>query len=197
MQLPAFAQGNTGSGDFTLGDSTLNERYDWVITINVKIQKDYLNYKTSSLTPMTKLSVAYRETPRLKQNANRNTDVVQFEELWYHDCSAIGCRRYCPLGLTPGEQGIIRVIPSDDASRSSCAIANAITRLLLDVGLLRCSLTAVFVPLDAVDAVISDFAKFNFQYLTPSPEKAVQSSMMLFLSSDPPKVKRYLYYMGP
>jgi hypothetical protein len=197
LYIPAFGQDKSTPGDFVIGDDSLNQRYDWVITVNVKILKDYLNYPTSNLAPMTKLSVVYRQTARLNQNQNRNTDPVQFEDLWYHECSVVGCRRYNPLGLTPGEQGAIRIIPSDDASQSSCAIANAVTRLLLDVGLLRCALTAVYVPIDAVDAVVADFAKFNFVSQTPSPEKSIRSSMLLFICSDPPRTKKYLYYMGP
>jgi hypothetical protein len=196
LGLPAFAEDASSPGDFVIGDDSLSKRYDWVITINVKILKDYLNYPASNLTPMTKLSIVYKQTARLNQNQNRNTDPVQFEDLWYHDCSAIGCRRYAELGLTPGEQGAIRVVPSDDASRSSCAIANAVTRLLLDVGLLRCALSAVYVPIEAVDNVVSDFGKFNFVSQTPAPEKSVKSSMMLFLCSEPPRVKKYLYYVG-
>ncbi len=141
---------------------------------------------------MTKLSIVFRQTPRL--NKDRVSKVVAFEELWYHECQAIGCRRYAELGLTPGEQGAIRVIPSSDAINSTCAIANAITRLMLDVGLMRCSLAAVYVPADAIDGVTNDLGKFNFLPYTPAPDQAVRSSMALFIASDPPGIKHYLYY---
>src|ERR1700679_3666790 len=94
LYIPAFGQDKSTPGDFVIGDDSLNQRYDWVITVNVKILKDYLNYPTSNLVPMTKLSVIYRQTARLNQNQNRNTDPVQFEDLWYHECRVIGCRRY-------------------------------------------------------------------------------------------------------
>ncbi|MDR3616973.1 MAG: hypothetical protein P4L53_25670 [Candidatus Obscuribacterales bacterium] len=191
LAAPATAQ---DAGEYVISDSSLDQRFDWVITMNAQIIKNYLNYPTSTLTPMTKLSIIYRQTPRLNQN--RISQVVQFEDLWYHNCAAIGCRRYHELGLTPGEQGVIRVIPSDDANNSTCAIANAVTRLMLDVGLMRCSVAALYVPVASIDSVLADFAKFNFLPYQPSPDNAIRSSMTIFVASDPPGVKKYLYYNG-
>jgi hypothetical protein len=188
---PSYAQSGSNAG-YELSDSSLDERYDWVITVQVKIVKDYLKYPTSSLNPMTKLSVVSRETPRLQKD--RTTKVVQYEDLWYHDCNAIGCRRYSELSLTPGQQGTIRILPSEDANNSACAVANALTRLILDVGLLRCSLSVVYVPDGMLDEITNDLAKFNFFPYNARPDHPIRTSMVLCLISDPPGQKRSLYY---
>jgi hypothetical protein len=173
---------------------SLEQRFDFIITVQTQVLKGYMTYQGSTLNPITQLTVTYQETPRLNQN--RVSKTVQYEDLWYHDCKAIGCRRYNVFQIEPGEQGAIRFVPSADASNSGCAIANATTRLLLDIGLNKSSLAAVFVPADAVGSVTTQFEQFNFHPYTPQPDHGIKAAMALFICSEPEGTKQYLYYDG-
>lgn len=188
VALPGQTQGSL----FDKG--SLDQRFDFVITVTTQKLKGYMGYQGSTLNPITQLSVSYRETPRLNQNRPGKT--VQYEDLWYHDCKAIGCRRYNVFQIEPGEQGAIRFVPSDDTTEAGCAIANATTRLLLDIGLNQSSLAAVFVPSDAVGNVTTQFEQFNFHPYRPRPDRGVRAAMALFICSEPDGSKQYLYYDG-
>lgn len=178
--------------DFAIDDSTLNERFDWVIFVNVKELKSYLNYKGSTLNPVAKLSITYRQTPRF--NKERELKMFTYEDLWYHEGSAVGCRRYHELKLNRGEQGAIRIMPSQDADNEPAAIANAITRILLDVGLNRSSVASVFTPKNALKDITYELEKFNFVPYVPRPDSGVRGQLSLFLSSDPPGQNQYLFF---
>ncbi len=180
--------------DSLFDNSSLDQRFDFVITVQTQVLKNYMSYQGSTLNPITQLSVTYRETPRL--NRDRVSKTVQYEDLWYHDCHAIGCRRYNVFQIEPGEQGAIRFVPSQDTTASGCAIANATTRLLLDIGLNQSALAAVFVPADAVGSVTSEFEQFNFHPFTPKPDHGLKAAMSLFICSEPEGTKQYLYYDG-
>ncbi|HEY9754490.1 MAG TPA: hypothetical protein V6C97_04995 [Oculatellaceae cyanobacterium] len=173
---------------------SLEQRFDFIITVQTQVLKGYMSYQGSTLNPITQLTITYQETPRLNQN--RVSKTVQYEDLWYHNCHAIGCRRYNVFQIEPGEQGAIRFVPSADASNSGCAIANATTRLLLDIGLNKSSLAAVFVPADAVGEVTTQFEQFNFHPYTPQPDHGIKAAMALFICSEPEGTKQYMYYDG-
>lgn len=175
-------------------DSSLASRFDFIITVKTEILKDYMAYPGSTLKPITQCSITYKETGRL--NKSKAGVVVKYEELWYHDCNAIGCRRYNLLKIEPGEQGIIRFLPSYDANRSACAIANVSTRLLLDIGLNHCALSAVSVPVGTISDVVGAFEKLNFLPFIPKPDTGVSASMAIYICSEPFGEKRYLYYSG-
>ena len=180
--------------DSFFDSSSLDQRFDFVITVQTQVLQNYMAYQGSTLNPITQLSISYRETTRL--NKNRVSKTVQYEDLWYHDCKAIGCRRYNVFQVEPGEQGAIRFVPSQDTTAAGCAIANATTRLLLDIGLNQSALAAVFVPADAVGSVTSAFEQFNFHPFTPSPDHGIKGAMSLFISSEPAGTKQYMYYDG-
>jgi hypothetical protein len=190
FSLPAETQ--TNNNIFT--NNSMNQRFDFVIEVQTQVLQNYMNYSGSTLYPITQLRVTYRETPRSTSSQAGTT--VQYEDLWYHNCQAIGCRRYNVFQIKPGEQGCIHFLTSSDTSGAGCAIANASTRLLLDIGLNSSALAAVIVPADAVNSVITQLEQFNFQPFVPKPDVGVKSTMSLFVCSEPVGVKKYLYYSG-
>jgi hypothetical protein len=192
--LPAFAQQAPHQPANFFDDSSLNQRFDFIITVRTQVLKGYMGYTGSQLNPITQLSVTYQETGRWDPASKG--PVIKYEDFWYHKCDPIGCRRYNFFKVAPAGQGIIRFLASGDTSNSSCAIANAATRLLLDIGLNHCSLAAIFVPVDSIDAVSGAFAKLNFLPFTPSPEHSINASLVIYISSEPLGEKRYLYYSG-
>jgi hypothetical protein len=189
FSVPAETQFNT-----SYDNASMNQRFDFVIEVQTQVLQNYMNYTGSTLYPITQLRVTYRETQRLSSGlAGTN---IQYEDLWYHNCQAIGCRRYNVFQVKPGEQGCIHFLTSSDTGGAGCPIANATTRLLLDIGLNNSALAAVIVPTDSVNSVIQQFEQFNFHPFVPVPDKPVQATMSLFVCSEPAGIKKYLYYSG-
>jgi hypothetical protein len=188
FSLPAETQSNL------YDKSSLDQRFDFVIEVQTQILQNYMNYTGSTLYPITQLRVTYRETPR--STGSQAGTTVQYEDLWYHNCQAIGCRRYNLFQIKPGEQGCIHFLTSSDTSGAGCSIANATTRLFLDIGLNNSALASVVVPVDAVNSVISQFEQFNFHAFVPKPDAGVKATLNLFVCSEPVGVKKYLYYNG-
>ena len=166
-------------------DYEMDRRFDWTITVKTTIDNAALNYKTSTLRPLAKLSCEYRLTPRLNQDGIAHP--THYEDLFYHEGKAIGCRMYNRLNIPQNYQGAIRVVPSRDASASPAAIANAISRLLLDIGIKKAVLTVVFVPRDIFNDVKDSLSQFGFFPIAGGP-------VPLFLFSDPYGLRINLYY---
>lgn len=172
----------------------MNKQFDFIITVQTQVLKGYMAYPGSQLNPITQLTVSYQTTGRW--DPSEKGKVVKYEDLWYHNCDAIGCRRYNLFKVPPTGQGMIRFLASPDTNRSSCAMANAATRLLLDIGLNHCSLSAIFVPTSAIDDVTNAFTKLNFVPFSPKPEVGVPGALAIYICSEPIGERRHLYYAG-
>ncbi len=185
---PVFAQ-----PDFEeYSDDTMNQRYDWVITADTMPLKNYLKYPTSGLYPLDKVRVTYRMSRRLGRE--RSDQTVQYEELWYHECKPIGCRKWHSLDIESGEQGVIHFRTSSHVYDHHCAIANTIIRLMLDVCLQYSMLSTVVIPMETFDAVVSDLGQFNFFPYQIKPDTGVRASMHLTLVSEPKGRTQSMFY---
>lgn len=173
-------------------DYEMDRRFDWTITVKTIARPNILNYPTSSLKSMSKLAVRYRLTPRL--NPDPAAKSVDYEDLWYHEARAIGCRRYHSLDLPFGYQGAIRIEPSADANGASGAIANAIARLFLDVGVRKCLVTVAFVPKDIFGEVQDQLGNLGFS--NPGGTDLGAGAIPLYLFSNPKQVVSTLYLHG-
>lgn len=152
-------------------DWEMDRRYDWVIDVKV-IDTNYLNYSGSKLNPLTKLLISYRLNPRFGETAGK---VITYEELWYQVGTTIGCRRLHDLNIPATYQGSVRIIPSPAALKNSGAISGVIVRLLLDIALKNCMLSAVFIPRDVFYEVENDLSRFNFYSSNNIPATATKS----------------------
>lgn len=136
----------------------MDRRFDWTIDINVG-DTNYLSYAGSRLSPITRLLVNYRLNPHFGGNAGK---FIGYEELWYHKGQALGSKRLSDLNIpTTIQGGAIRVIPSPNAGHNVDAISGGIARLVLDVGLRRAVLDAVFIPAEVFQPVLNDLGRFN------------------------------------
>jgi hypothetical protein len=173
---------------FDIGsDAEMDRRFDWTITVKTTIDNAALNYPTSTLKPMSKLYTEYRLTPRLCPDGLAHPN--HYEDLYYHEGKPIGCRLFNRLNIPQNYQGAIRIVPSKDASESTAAIANAISRLCLDIGVRKAVLTVVFVPADIFSEVKNSLSQFGFYTTQGGP-------IPLFLFSDPYGQRANLYYRG-
>lgn len=188
----AFADNDPDDVD-DYSDDVMNQRYDWVITCDTTPLKNYLNYPTSGLHPVSKVVVHYRLTPRFgRQRASY--DPVFYEELWYHDCKPIGCRKVSQLNIENGQQGVIHFRPFKDMYSSHCAVANAAIRLLLDTSLKKAMLSCIIVPDEIFANVQSDLGQFGFFPYQIQPDTGIAATMHIFLQSQPSNYESSLYY---
>ncbi len=189
---PAAQNGDDDVDDFA--EDTMNQRYDWVITADTMGMKNFLSYPGSGLHPVSKIKVQYRLTPRFGRE--RSFETVPYEELWYHECKPIGCRKTHQLGLEAGEQGVIYFKPAKDVSDNHCAVANAIVRLILDAGLRRAMVGGVYIPADIFDQVKSDLGQFNFFPYEIQPDTGIHATMHIYLQSQPSGREASLFYFS-
>lgn len=185
------AQGSDDEDDFS--ESTINQRYDWVINADTTSMKDFLKYPGSGLHPASKIKVRYRLTPRLGRE-HISYAPVAYEELWYHECRPIGCRKTHTLDLPSGQQGIILFSPGNEIGSNHCSVANAAVRLILDAGLKQAMVSAVFVPIEIFEQVKSDLGQFNFFPYEIQPETGIRATMHIFLQSQPTGREASLFY---
>ncbi len=187
------AQNSDDVDDFA--DDTMNQRYDWVITADTTSMKDLLNYPGSGLHPVSKIKVNYRLTPRFGRERS-SYDPVTYEELWYHECKPIGCRKIHQLGIESGQQGVIYFRPTKEIGDNHCSVANATVRLMLDAGLKQAMVGGVFVPSEIFDQVKSDLGQFNFFPYEIRPDTGIRATMHIFLQSQPKGREASLYYFN-
>jgi hypothetical protein len=174
-------------------DAIMNQRYDWVITADTTTMKKFLQYPGSGLYQVSKVKVSYRLTARFARE-RVSYDPVAYEELWYHDCRPIGCRKTHQLGVESGQQGIIYFPPKGDISNNHCAVANTIVRLILDTGLKSAMLSGVIVPEEIFEQVQSDLGQFNFFPYRIPPDSGISATMHIFLQSQPKGREASLFY---
>jgi hypothetical protein len=189
----AHAQGGDDVDDFS--DDTMNKRYDWVITADTTVMKKFLEFPGSGLNPLTRVKVNYRLTPRFGRE-HASYDPVAYEELWYHECKPIGCRKTHSLDINWGQQGILHFRPGREIGNSHCAIANAIVRLMLDTGLRQAMVSGVYVPAEIFEQVKSDLGQFNFFPYEIQPETGIRATLHVFLLSQPSGREASLYYFS-
>lgn len=190
--LMAAPNGDDDIDDFA--EDTMNKRYDWVINVDTTGMKDFLGYPGSGLHPVSKVKVSYRLTPRFGRE--RSFATVPYEELWYHECRPIGCRKINQLGLEAGEQGVIYFKPAKDVNANHCAVANAAVRLILDAGLRRAMVGGVYIPAEIFDQVKSDLGQFNFFPYEIQPDTGIRATMHIFLQSQPKGRESSLFYFS-
>jgi|688.fasta_scaffold162928_1 hypothetical protein len=187
----AMAQGGDDVDDFS--DDTMNKRYDWVIIADTTPMKKFLDFPSSGLNPVTKIKVNYRLTPRFGRERSSYAPVA-YEELWYHECKPIGCRKTHSLDIDWGQQGVLHFRPGREIGNSHCAVANAIVRLMLDCGLRQAMVSGVYVPVEIFEQVKSDLGQFNFFPYEIQPETGISATMHIFLLSQPTGREASLFY---
>ncbi len=164
---------------------------DWVIYIEAKSKKEFLNYKGSNLNPITNLRVIYRRTPRHSEGSDCTPQ--PYEDLWYHQGRALGNRRYCALKIEKMKRGIVIIRPSEDAAREPRAVANVIVKLTVELALKNIVCLGFIVPKDMYKDVVADLSHFGFSAKNDTLKLGgMQTS--IYLSSNPPGLETDLYF---
>jgi len=134
-----------------------------IMLLSAEEVPNYLDYRGSSLTPVVRVKVSYREIDK-----NRNNTEEKYEDLWYANGKPVGLVRYRPLALYRS-QIMVRV---DQQRLQECeidAIANSIIRVYLDAALNDDTIYSCVVPDDSFHDVLSAFQLHQF-YSPGSPD---------------------------
>jgi hypothetical protein len=110
-----------------------------LVYINAKEIKDYLNFPSSPIKQMVRVNITYRQT-----TGDGHGEECAYEDLWYQEPHAVGLRRYRDFDLHPRDSIYIYTQASSPAEIA--ALANTLTRILLDASLNRNSIIGIEVP---------------------------------------------------
>jgi hypothetical protein len=172
-------------------DDYLGTEFPWAMILDLPDVGYYLNYPGSKLWPLTKVRVNLRTY----SPANNREPPIQtlYEDLWYHNQSPIGLRRYNEISISRQSYGALIVCPGNNTGNTkqrAQAIADAITRLSVDIHFRNASTGLVLVPEDEYDTVADALGQFGFVAAGTNP--TVQP-MNLHLRAYPEGADEFFY----
>jgi len=175
----------TPANPLYLTEAEVIERSNWVILVRSTKMPNYLKYPGSQVFPLTQVRFSY-----LKWLGANTVGPNLYEDLWYHSGLPIGCRRYNLLPIDKFDLGTIFVQPNSDTSADTRALANAIIRIAVDLNLQQIEPSAVIVPQEMCQQLVSDLGSFGFHQRTV--HSGAQAS--IHLVSNPRVFDEYLYH---
>ena len=142
-----------------LPDDYLGNEFKWSMVLYLPDVKDTLNYKGSTLQPLTKVSVRFNEYQTVG-----NVQSKPYEEFWYHKKSVLGMRRLNHVRLAPASYGAIILCPRKDEDGSYCssAISDALVRVMLDAHFKGGITSLVVVPDADYKAIAGVLERYGF-----------------------------------
>ena len=169
-------------------DSKVDRAFDWTMPLTIQRLPNFLNYSGSKLHPIVRLRAGFHPNARgrFKPQVTSST----FEDLWYHEGDALGCRHDTNLQIEPGKLGAL-VIRSGMDNQDSPAIADALVRLTLELQILSTPVSAVMIPSYLYDSVSDQLARFNFRTNTTMD---VGCQLNIHLISYPVGKSAYYYF---
>ena len=169
-------------------DSKLERAYDYTMPLTVQRLPHFLNYNGSKLHPVIKLTARFKPNARGQFKPQVQSSI--FEDFWYHEGDALGCRHSTGLQVGPGKLGAI-VIRSGMDNQDSPAIADALVRLTMELQFLSAPVSAVMIPSYLYDSVSDQLARFNFRTNTTMD---VGIQLNIHLISYPNGKSAYYYF---
>jgi hypothetical protein len=146
------------SGALFLTEADAIKRSDWVVLVRATKLPRYMNFSGSNLYPITEVRCSY-----LKWTNNAAVGPTHYQDLWYHSGLPVGVHRYIKLPIDKFDMGMIYVQPSQDNSDADTrSLADAIIRMQLDLSLNNFVVTAVLVPEQMCQQLLSDFGAIGF-----------------------------------
>lgn len=158
---------------------------EWTITISVQTLNSYLNYSGSALAPIVKASVYY----------NQSGQSTHYEDIYYSQQQAIGCRQYHALPATQGTAGVISITNlSNNNQQQGYAAANAALRTYLDLYLQKSSVRTVTVMPEYFDNLLQSLVQCGFQPLVIVPDHPFKAKAVLEVTCGQNGPLQYLFY---
>jgi hypothetical protein len=157
---------------------------DWTVTISTQRLDTYLGYVGSPLAPIIRTTIY----------CNQADQSIHYEDLYYSNGQAIGCRRFHSLGPTPGTAGVIAINLSSNDQPQSCAAANAAIRAYLDLYLQKSAVKKITISAASVDNLIQGLQQCGFQPFEIVPDKPFKAKIVLEVYSIETGRIQYLFY---
>jgi hypothetical protein len=160
--LAPYAMAQSSASDSntsdTLGDdgSYFNS---WRIFLSARVLKNYLNYKTSGLYPVTEVTVVYkvRDMKTWEWQPQRT-----YEKFWFSNGKVIGLKRYEQLPLTADMSGNVVVLQTQDNSEQPAPIVGTVLQLYVELQLKNVQFGGVIVPKQDFDELSAELARHMF-----------------------------------
>jgi hypothetical protein len=152
-------------------DHYIRREFEWSAFIHAAEAKNYLTYNFSTLKPLTKVSVAFREG---------SGSTVLYEEFFYTGGKVLGLHRRKQLVIDKDRVGAI-VLGGERLGEPSSgrAVVNALARVMLDFQLRRLVTDVVIVPQENYHEVVQYLAKYGFRANDIPPSDGEQFSFTL------------------
>jgi hypothetical protein len=171
----------------TLGDdgSYFNS---WRIFLSARVLKNYLNYKTSGLYPVTEVTVAYkvRDLKTWEWQPQRT-----YEKFWFSNGKAIGLKRYEQLPITAAMSGNVVVLQTADNSEQSAPIVGTVLNLYVQLQLKNIQFGGVIVPKEDFDQLSAELARHMFY---PKQMLSNEVGALLRMVAVPGGVDKYFFF---
>jgi hypothetical protein len=174
-------------------------RKEWEMTATTEELKGFLSYNGSNFYPIVKVSVTYREITTGEDGKDSQSAASYeqpYEDLYYHGCDPVGCRRYTELDLDRDLPGRIKVTHKEGSGsqREACAAANAICRLLLDCYVLGEAPARVIAPETSYSVIAQELRRMNFFPYEIRPDEPLRANITMSLWSASGSGHENLYY---
>jgi hypothetical protein len=173
-----------------LPDDYLGNEFKWSMVLYLPDVKDSLDYKGSTLHPLTKVSVRFNQYP--------SRGIVQskpYEEFWYHRKAVLGMHRRNQVQLAAGSGGAIILCPRKERESPDCssAITNALVRVMLDVQFRGAITTLVVVPDSDYQAIAGALERYGFYGEDKSSSNLNEIALSMRLRGYPQGPEKLLY----
>jgi hypothetical protein len=182
---------SSGSLDEQITDDYLDRLNEWILYIDASNLKDCVDYRGSTLNPMTNVHVVFRLIPKPFRPTVDPTP-HPYEDLWYHNGTPIGCRRHRQLGAGRNALGVIVVRDSGEVAEHTAAIANAIARLMVELYENELPCTAVIVPISIYNQLGDDLA--NCRFYKKAQPKDLYHQVHIHMLSNPRKLDNWFFF---
>ncbi len=162
-QQPAIAQRETferQTPDIPMTYKEMTKRFDCAFFVEAEDVDHFMNYKGSPMSPVTRVTVSYRQYQR--PNAARNLDLLKYKEIYYSGSTVIGSHQFQPIDIQSGSVGAIRLVNSDKFADHLHPIVNSMIRAFMDLNLNGAILGLVLCPKNQYMNVITTMQDYNF-----------------------------------
>jgi len=169
-------------------EKRLARMYDWTLLFEAHPMPKFMHYKESGLQPYVLVRSVWRASPR--GGNPRLLPSGTFQDLWFHQGKAVGCRHYFHPEVELQQQGAFVVRKATDPEQLR-PIANSLVRTLLECQTENIPAGNVIVPSDLYDSLEAELRQLQFLSQMPSN---FGRQLSLRLISDPAGKSSFYYY---
>jgi len=164
-------------------ESSLSATCDWVMEVSVMPMPYYLNHQGTKLGRMSRVHL----TVRALSNRHGAVQSNDYEELYFSDSTAIGCRSLQRLNLPQGSVGAIMVIDTGtylNTDAGAAVAAKALTRAYVDIAVNNGVTLSVICPGHALSTIEDGMAALRFFPASKMADTTSNSAIAMIFRSN-------------